>query len=87
VLRELIKRPEQPEKLLRELGLERLTRKELLATIEKAIAANPKAVQDYLAGKREALNFLAGKVMQLAKGRADPREIVKLLRSRMKKVT
>jgi len=83
ILRELFKHPSDPRKLSRKLGLKRLKPAELRAAIAKVIRANPRAVKDYRAGKEEALNFLAGKVMGLTRGRADPREIVKLLRAKI----
>jgi aspartyl-tRNA(Asn)/glutamyl-tRNA(Gln) amidotransferase subunit B len=84
VLRELVKQPAEPEELLRKLGLERLGLAELKAAIDKTIEENPKAVGDYLAGREEALNFLAGRVMKLTRGRADPRRITKLLRAKLR---
>jgi len=47
------------------------------------IAANPKSVEDYKAGKVAAINFLKGQVMKLSKGKANPnvvgQTLVKLL--------
>ncbi len=85
VLRELVKRPADPRELVRKIGLERVGRADLRSVVEKAIRTNPDAVKDFRAGKREALNFLAGKVMELTRGRADPREVVGLLRTKIKK--
>jgi len=39
---------------------------------DEVIAANPKSVEDYRAGKAAALNFLKGQVMKLSKGKANP---------------
>jgi aspartyl-tRNA(Asn)/glutamyl-tRNA(Gln) amidotransferase subunit B len=39
---------------------------------EEAIAANPRSVADYRAGKSAALNFLKGQVMKLSQGKANP---------------
>ncbi|MEI7729461.1 MAG: Asp-tRNA(Asn)/Glu-tRNA(Gln) amidotransferase subunit GatB [Verrucomicrobiota bacterium] len=39
---------------------------------DEAIAANPKAVADYKAGKMAALNSLKGLVMKFSKGKANP---------------
>jgi len=83
VLRELVRHPGDPRKLLQKLGLERLRPAELRAAITKVISTNRSAVKDYLAGKEEALHFLAGKVMKLTHGRADPRKIVELLRAKI----
>jgi aspartyl-tRNA(Asn)/glutamyl-tRNA(Gln) amidotransferase subunit B len=85
VLRELVKRPGDPQKLAREMSLERAELKELRPAVEKVIKANPEAVKDFRSGKEEALNFLAGKVMESTKSRADPREVVELLRARLSK--
>jgi aspartyl-tRNA(Asn)/glutamyl-tRNA(Gln) amidotransferase subunit B len=83
VLRELVRRPGDPRLIARELGLERLGTAELRAAVVEAIRTNQGAVRDYLAGKREALHFLAGKVMELTRGRADPREVIELLRAEL----
>jgi len=83
ILRELVKHPSDPHKLLQKLGLKGLKLAELRAAVAKVIHANPRAMKDYLAGKEEALHFLAGKVMKLTHGRADPRKVVKLLRAKI----
>lgn len=83
VMRELVKHPSDPRKLSRKLGLKRLKPAELRTAVAKVIRANPTPVKDYRAGKEEALHFLAGKVMGLTRGRADPRKIVKLLRAKI----
>jgi aspartyl-tRNA(Asn)/glutamyl-tRNA(Gln) amidotransferase subunit B len=44
------------------------------------IERNPKAVQDYFDGKRQAINFLVGQVMKETRGRADPAECVEIIR-------
>ena len=85
VLREMVKEPADPEKLLLKLGLIPLKKSELRAAVAEAIKESPNAVKDYRAGRKEALNFLAGKVMKITQGRADPREVSKLLRLKLKK--
>ena len=42
------------------------------AAVAEAIAANPKAVADYLDGKENAARFLMGQVMRITKGQAQP---------------
>jgi aspartyl-tRNA(Asn)/glutamyl-tRNA(Gln) amidotransferase subunit B len=56
---------------------------ELLAAAREAIAANPKAVEDYRAGKEAAIKFLVGKVMQQTHGRASPQKVLELLTSEL----
>jgi aspartyl-tRNA(Asn)/glutamyl-tRNA(Gln) amidotransferase subunit B len=46
---------------------------------DEAIAANPKSVADYRAGKVAALNSLKGQVMKLSKGKANPNLVGEIL--------
>ena len=45
----------------------------------EVIAANPKSVEDYKAGKGAAINFLKGQVMKLSKGKANPNLVGEML--------
>ena len=40
---------------------------------DKVIAANPKSVEDFKAGKQAALGFLVGQLMKLTQGKANPK--------------
>jgi aspartyl-tRNA(Asn)/glutamyl-tRNA(Gln) amidotransferase subunit B len=42
------------------------------ALCDQVIAANPKVVADYKAGKTASINFLKGQVMKLSRGKANP---------------
>jgi len=46
----------------------------------EVIDKNPKAVQDYFDGKRQAINFLVGQVMKETRGRADPAECLEIIK-------
>ena len=52
---------------------------ELEQIIVEVIAENPKAVEDYRAGKSAAVQFLVGQVMKRTKGRAKPDAVQPLL--------
>ena len=52
----------------------------LQAAIDEVIAANPKSVEQFNAGKDKALNALVGQVMKATQGKANPRRINELLR-------
>lgn len=58
----------------------------ILTAIEEAITENPKALEDYRAGKGGALNFLVGQVMKKTRGKADPGELNRLLVEALKKL-
>ena len=47
--------------------------------IAEAIAANPKAVADYISGKDTAARFLMGQVMRLTRGQAQPELALRLV--------
>lgn len=51
---------------------------------DEAIAANPKSVADYKAGKVAALNALKGQVMKLSKGKANPALVGEILERKLK---
>ncbi len=51
--------------------------------VEEAIAANPKAVEEFRAGKEKALNALAGQVMKASKGKANPAQVQEILRQKL----
>jgi len=58
---------------------------ELESIIEKALAENQKAVDDFKAGNQKALQFIAGSVMKITKGKADPAAVQELLKKRLTK--
>ncbi|NMX21962.1 hypothetical protein C5S30_05935 [ANME-1 cluster archaeon GoMg4] len=53
--------------------------------IATVITENEAAVEDYQAGKKEALNFLGGQVMKHTRGRAEPKVVRTMLEERMRK--
>ncbi|WP_290597166.1 MULTISPECIES: Asp-tRNA(Asn)/Glu-tRNA(Gln) amidotransferase subunit GatB [unclassified Archaeoglobus] len=67
------------EDIIKKKGLFAIPKEEIVRFCKEAIEENPKAVQDYLGGKKQALNFLVGQVMKKTRGRADPGETAKML--------
>ena len=66
---------------VRERGLEQVGDTALVAAaVERALAAHPRSVADFQAGREKALGFLVGQVMRELKGRADPKLVNDLLR-------
>ena len=73
VLPESVLTGRRPRQIVEERGLIKITSREVLERmVEKVFAENPKAVEDALAEER-AVHFLVGKLMEVTKGRADPR--------------
>jgi aspartyl-tRNA(Asn)/glutamyl-tRNA(Gln) amidotransferase subunit B len=76
-----------PAEVVKEQGLVQISdtgELELLA--QKVIAANPKSVTDYLAGKEQAVGFLVGQMMKETKGRANPGVVNQLLKKELEKM-
>lgn len=58
--------------IIEKKGLFSIPAEEIDRLCKEAIEKNPKAVEDYRAGKKQAVNFLVGYVMKVTRGRADP---------------
>ena len=58
----------------------------LAAVVDRVLAAHPKVVQDYRAGKKAALGFLVGQVMKSTEGRANPALVNTLLAEKLPKL-
>lgn len=73
--------------LVDELGLQQVQDSGLLESIaDEVIAANPKAVADYKAGKEAAIKALMGQIMKRTKGAANPQEATQLLIDKIAKL-
>ncbi len=55
----------------------------LEAIVDQVIAANPKNIEEFKAGKDKALNALVGQVMKASGGKANPGQVNELLRARL----
>ena len=56
---------------------------ELERLVDEVLAANPKSVEEYRAGKEKAFNALVGQVMKATRGRANPQQVNALLKQRL----
>lgn len=69
-----------PEAVVKARGLAQVSDSGALeGFVEQALAANPKSVADYRAGKQPAFEFLVGQVMRFSKGKANPQLARELL--------
>ena len=60
-----------------------LTNGALEAMVDAVLAANPKSVEEFRAGKDKAFNALVGQVMKASRGKANPQAVNDLLRRRL----
>jgi aspartyl-tRNA(Asn)/glutamyl-tRNA(Gln) amidotransferase subunit B len=56
---------------------------ELEAIIDAVLAANPKSVEEYRAGKEKAFNALIGQAMKATRGKANPQQVNELLKKKL----
>ncbi len=74
-----------PADVVRELGLEQISgADEIGAIVERVLAANPKPVSEFRAGKQEALKFLVGQAMRESRGRANPAALTEVLSAKLR---
>jgi aspartyl-tRNA(Asn)/glutamyl-tRNA(Gln) amidotransferase subunit B len=55
----------------------------LEAMIDEVLAANPKSVEEFRAGKEKAFNALVGQAMKASKGKANPAQLTELLKKKL----
>ena len=53
------------------------------ALVDRAIAAHPEQVAQFKGGKTRVIGFLVGQVMKASRGKADPRQVNEMLRSKL----
>ena len=56
---------------------------ELENIVDGVLAANPKSVEEYRAGKEKAFNALVGQAMKATKGKGNPAQINEILKKKL----
>lgn len=85
VLQEMFKAPEDPEAIVKRLGLVQVTDEGAIeAVVDKVLEANPQSIEDFKNGKSRAFGFLVGQVMKEMKGKGNPQIINELLNKKLK---
>jgi aspartyl-tRNA(Asn)/glutamyl-tRNA(Gln) amidotransferase subunit B len=57
---------------------------ELERVVDAVLAANPRSVEEYRAGKEKAFNALVGQAMKATQGKANPAQLGELLKSKLR---
>jgi len=66
------------------LGLKQMSDAGALeAIVDQVLAANPKSIDEYKAGKDKAFNALVGQVMKASQGKANPGQVNELLKKKL----
>jgi aspartyl-tRNA(Asn)/glutamyl-tRNA(Gln) amidotransferase subunit B len=56
---------------------------ELEKIVDAVLAANPKSVDEYRAGKEKAFNALVGQAMKATRGKGNPAQINEILKKKL----
>jgi aspartyl-tRNA(Asn)/glutamyl-tRNA(Gln) amidotransferase subunit B len=74
----------EPDAIIAKRGLKQISdSSELERICDQVIAANPRQVEDYCAGKEKAFNSLIGQAMKLTKGKANPQQVSEILKRKL----
>ena len=80
----LLSENKDPEIIVKEKGLVQITdNSEIEKIVEQVLTENPQSVEDYKAGKSNALKYLVGQSMRLSKGKANPQMINEMILARL----
>ncbi len=72
------------DRIIDERGLRQISDSgELERLVDQVIAANPKSVEEFRAGKEKAFNALVGQAMKASRGKANPQQVNDVLRRRL----
>ena len=73
-----------PDALIETKGLKQISDTGALEKIiEEVLAANPRSVEEFRAGKEKAFNALVGQAMKATKGKGNPQQVNELLRRKL----
>jgi aspartyl-tRNA(Asn)/glutamyl-tRNA(Gln) amidotransferase subunit B len=72
------------DRLIEQMGLRQMSDAGALeALVDQVLAAHPKSVEEFKAGKDKAFNALVGQVMKASQGKANPAQAGEILRRRL----
>ena len=73
-----------PDSIIEKKGLKQVSDTGAIEKIvDEVLAANPKSVEDFCAGKTNAIGFLVGQIMKVSKGQANPKMVNEVLAKKL----
>lgn len=73
------------DEIIERQGLKQITDNSAIETIiDKIIADNPNQVEQYLGGKNKVFGFFVGQIMKASQGKANPSEVNKILKNKLR---
>ncbi|HOC02678.1 MAG TPA: Asp-tRNA(Asn)/Glu-tRNA(Gln) amidotransferase subunit GatB [bacterium] len=84
IIRDVFITGKEPEALVKERNLTQISdTKEIEEIIEKVLADNAQAVNDYKSGRTQALGFLVGQVMRKSRAKVNPSIVKEILQKKL----
>ncbi|MDP1883986.1 MAG: Asp-tRNA(Asn)/Glu-tRNA(Gln) amidotransferase subunit GatB [Candidatus Moranbacteria bacterium] len=84
VLEEMYATGGDPSQIIEEKNLAQMDdASELGGIVDEVLGRNQKSIEDFKAGKQNALQFLMGQVMAASKGKANPKAVMDLLKEKL----
>lgn len=84
VIKEMYRTGGDPSQIIEEKNLGQMEDSGQLETaVDGVLEANQKSIEDYKAGKQNALQFLMGQVMAVTKGKANPMKVIEILKKKL----
>ena len=72
------------DRIIDEKGLRQISdSSEIERIVDEVLAANPRSVEEFRAGKDKAFNALVGQAMKASRGKANPQQVSELLRKKL----
>ena len=79
------KEKEDPDQIIKSKDLKQVSnKKEIQQIIDVVIKQNPIQLKEYKSGKDKLFGFFVGQVMKSSQGKANPKEVNKILREKLK---
>ena len=87
VFKEMFETDKDPEVIIEEKGLSQIScSDEIEKLVDKVLSDNPKSIEDFKAGKTQAVGYLMGQVMKASKGKANPPVAKQMIEEKLSKM-
>ena len=87
VFKEMFETDKDPEIIIEEKGLSQIIcSDEIEKLVDKVLSDNPKSIEDFKAGKTQAVGYLMGQVMKASKGKANPPVAKQMIEEKLSKM-
>ena len=87
VFKEMFETDKDPEVIIEEKGLSQIScSDEIEKLVDKVLSDNPKSIEDFKAGKTQAVGYLMGQVMKASNGKVNPPVAKQMIEEKLSKM-